>query len=860
MTNKNSRNGNQAERNIPRFLFFEDIVAELKLTLRILTKENIRFDYQSTDTEFEFKKLVVEFEPDLIIADFNLPNFNGMEALEWVQKEAPEIPFIFVTGSMGEERAVETLKQGASDFVLKGNLIRLPMVIKRALKEIEERKQKISAQKAFLTSEARYQQLIDNAPVGICELSFKGQVTTINRRGAEIFGTEKKNIHIKDIFDQKDLSQYKNWLKEKPNGKSFNGVFHAQDGKKLIDLTLIPHFNIETKVKTLIGVSQDITHRAKMESELQEKNALLESIFNAIPDVIYLKDKEGRYLMVNKSFEKISNLKAKDILNKKDKDLIEKTLADESEKADKKVLKSQALVTTMQTLTDHKGEVLIFDNHKSPIFDSVNKVVGIVGISRDVTESIHSQEKLKHSEAMLLEAENVANMGSWEFYVSLEKLFYSLGAAKMLGIQLSERTLKYKSFLKLCHPEDRLKIGEAFRSAVLDGESFQIEHRILQSDGSILWFQTKGKPSQNDRGNIDKIVGTVQDVTEQKRSHEKLEKSQLLLKEAQSMAQMGSFDWNITQNILNCSEEFNSILQFGQSDLWLTFDHYLERIHPSDRELSRKKIFDALATAETYDIEHRILLPNHSVKTVRAIGRFKTDSQNQVENLFGTIQDISKKKEAENALLEGQELERARIAREIHDGIGQLLAATNFNLAALDGMPELEVEQQLEKIHKTLEMTMDEARRITKNLSTKILDELGLEKAIYELCNEAQAISGISFKATYQLEKDDLGEKARVTVYRIIQESVNNMTKYSEASTASVKLAKKPNHILLYISDDGKGFDTKDPNYKSGHGLTNLKERTKTLHGFIDINSKPNNGTTIQVRIPFENKNNYDKN
>ena len=113
---------------------------------------------------------------------------------------------------------------------------------------------------------------------------------------------------------------------------------------------------------------------------------------------------------------------------------------------------------------------------------------------------------------------------------------------------------------------------------------------------SILWFQLKGKPFQNEQGTIEKIVGTVQDITEQKRNQERLEKGKELLKEAQSMAHMGSFDWNISQNVLRCSEEFSQILQIGQEDIWLTFDNYLERIHPLDRELTRKKIFDAISS------------------------------------------------------------------------------------------------------------------------------------------------------------------------------------------------------------------------------------------------------------------------
>ncbi|MEO9967833.1 MAG: PAS domain S-box protein [Reichenbachiella sp.] len=841
------------EEVISRFLILEDEKDDLKLTLRSIEKDKIQFTYRAVDSRKGFVKELKEFDPHIIIADYNLPDYSGMQALKWASEKRPDIPFIFVTGSLGEENAVETLKQGASDFVLKGNLIRLPMTIRRALTEAESHKEKILAQKAFLTAESRYQQLIENVPVGICELDLKGHITSINKQASNIFGFKKNNTKLSELLDEYDSDQLNTWLKSKINGTAFNGAFHSRSRQKLIDLTLIPHIDMVTGSKRLIGVSQDITNRSKMEQELRDKNTLMEGLLEAIPDSVFLKDKKLKYLMVNKSFLKATGKKLNEVLNKKDEDFIEIEMANKYKKADEEVISSGELVTTMHSHRNDNNETLFFDTHKNPILDGKKQVIGIVGVSRNVTASIKAQEKMKQSESMLLEAENVANMGSWEFRITDENIICSIGAAQMLNVQLSDRTLKYKSFLKFCHSLDRPAVISGFKRAILDGESFMVDHRIIQGDGSILWFQTKGKPYQNQSGNIDKIVGTVQDVTEQKRNQEKLEKSKMLLKEAQSIANVGSFDWDITQNILRSSEVFTQILQIGHNDIWLTFENYLERIHPLDRELTRKKIYDALSTATTYDVEHRILLPDKSVKTVRAIGKFKTDNQGQPESLFGTIQDVSDKKKAETALLEGQEIERARIAREVHDGIGQLLAATKFNLSALDGMPEEVKEKHIDKIHNTLEMTIDEARRITRNLSTKVLEELGFERAAQELCTEASELKAISFDIKIEANEEDISEKMKTTIYRILQESVNNMVKYSEAKNASIELVKKENHLHLAIADDGKGFDIADPKHRKGNGLSNLDQRAKSLHGYLDIQSSPGKGTVIQVKIPFEN-------
>lgn len=836
----------------PKFLILEDEEYDLKLTIRALKKDNIDFEHKVVENKTAFRKELKSYNPDLIIADYNLPTMTGMDALKIVNKEASHIPFIFVTGSLGEERAVETVKQGASDFVLKGNLIRLPMVIRRALKEIDDRQEKIIAQTAFLTAEARYKQLIENAPVGICELDLKGQITSINKQGSAILGVTRKKQKLNSLLNRKDSTMFDKWLKTKVNGKAFQGNVRTKDGKKLIDLTLIPHYDIKSGTKRLIGVSQDVTHRVKMESELREKNAVLEGLLEAIPDIVYLKDNKFRYVMVNKSFENVFDIKREDVLNKRDEDFMDEKMSTGYRTTDREVLRTQGLVTAMQTYFNKNDEKFVFDSHKTPILDEKKKVVGIVGVSRDVTASIEAQEKLKRSESLLLEAETVANIGSWEFHVSLGKIFCSSGASNLLGARMTDNQIEYKAFLRACHQDDRSKVIQAFKNAILDGEPFEIEHRVIHGNNTILWLHTKGKPNQSAQDNIEKIVGTIQDISEQKRNQEKLEKSQRLLKEAQSIANIGSFDWNITQNILQCSEEFYKILEISDDEFWLTFDNYLEKIHPADRELTRKEIFDALLAVESYDVEHRILLSDQSVKTVRAIGRFKADKQNQPERLLGTIQDVTEKKKAQNALLEGQELERARIAREVHDGIGQLLAATKFNLAALDGMPEDEKERHIEKIHSTLESTIDEARRITRNLSTKVLEELGLENALHELCTDAEELTGADFGLKYEIQEEYISDKAQTTIYRMVQESINNIVKYAKPKSASVSLIREESYLHLTIADDGKGFDQTSPQHKKGNGLSNLNQRTKSLHGYLNISSSPGKGTTIQIKIPFE--------
>lgn len=842
--------------NAARFLMLEDVQEEHKLILRALQKDGMNFTYHKVDNKKDFLAGIKEFKPDLVIADYNLPSFTGMEALGICKKKIPNTPFIFVTGTLGEEGAVETLKQGAADFVLKSNLSRLPMAVKRALREVEEREQKIQAQKAYAQSELRYQNLLENVPVGICEMTINGDIISVNKKSAELFGYDQEpetKHNLTNFIRKKNREPLEAWLDGGVNGKAFIGNFQSCSKDRLLGLTLIPHFD-KNGEKKLIGISEDITEKARSENLIKEKNMLLESLIEAMPDAVYLKDKEQKYVMVNKAFESMFDINSDDVIGKTDTEIIPEGLAKQAEKTDKQVIKLKKLIISAQNFTKQNGDTIIFDTRKNPIFDKKKKVVGIVGVSRDVTFEKLAEDKLKLSEATLLEAERVANIGSWELLPLNGTVQCSHEAARILGTHFSSNSIDYNTLLRSVHRDEKQGVAGAFRNAIMDGEPFVIDHRVIQVDGSVKWVQSKGRPFQNEKGDIEKIVGTIQDITKQKRNEQRLEKNRELLKEAQSIAHLGSFDWNIAENILNCSDEFYNIFQIDQKVFWPTFENYLERIHPYDRELTRKQIFESLTKAETYDIEHRVLLPDNTIKNVRTIGRFKTDDQNQPERLLGTIQDVSDRKKEGDALLAGQELERRRIAMEIHDGIGQMLAATKFNLAALEGMPPEEVEQQLEGIHKILEHTIDEARRITKNLSAKVLQELGLEKAITELCNQAIGIRKFDLKFTCKIDSTQVQPSVETTIYRITQEAINNMVKYSEAKKGSVELYNEENYFVLNIIDDGKGFDTNDPKFKAGNGLTNMKQRAKSLHGYVNMISSVGKGTSILIKIPLETK------
>lgn len=232
----------------------------------------------------------------------------------------------------------------------------------------------------------------------------------------------------------------------------------------------------------------------------------------------------------------------------------------------------------------------------------------------------------------------------------------------------------------------------------------------------------------------------------------------------------------------------------------------------------------------------------------------------------GTVEDISVRKRAEAALrkmrkdiIETQEAERRRIARELHDDVCQRLSAMKFHLGALEnsiGKANTAILPKLLMIKQQVDMNIAEVRRISLHLRPTALDDLGLIKALRQLCSEFEKIHNltISLRAVNSLSAL-CDARMGIALYRIVQEGLSNISKHAQATKALVKLSHRQNRLTLDIEDNGKGFileKIKAPR-AAGHqlGLLNMKERSELLGGTFRVESARQRGTKIHVEIPL---------
>ncbi|MDB4443773.1 GAF domain-containing protein [bacterium] len=212
--------------------------------------------------------------------------------------------------------------------------------------------------------------------------------------------------------------------------------------------------------------------------------------------------------------------------------------------------------------------------------------------------------------------------------------------------------------------------------------------------------------------------------------------------------------------------------------------------------------------------------------------------------------------------LSAQEEERKRIARELHDGIGQSLSAIKFRvehaLQKIGGEKTTEVSESLDPVVPTVQKAVEEVRRISRNLRPSILDDLGLLATISWFCREFQSIfSQIRIEKQIDIQEDDVPDFLKIVIFRILQEALNNIAKHSQANLVRLPLRKTDTNVELTIYDDGIGFNLEnvlsEDQAEKGLGLASMKERTQLSGGSFSIESTKGKGTTIRAKWPVIN-------
>lgn len=245
--------------------------------------------------------------------------------------------------------------------------------------------------------------------------------------------------------------------------------------------------------------------------------------------------------------------------------------------------------------------------------------------------------------------------------------------------------------------------------------------------------------------------------------------------------------------------------------------------------------------------------------------RLQNNSGNEIGDLTNSFNIMAAKLEEKTlelegerakrlrSVLDGQELERQRLSRELHDGLGQRIIALKLKLENVNASEQCDTMGMLREIKVNFDETIDEIRRMSNNLMPAVLHEFGLPTALRNLLDGLSDHSQIKGSFTVEGKYDDLDKITKTYLYRIAQEGINNAVKHADASHVLLKIERSAATIRLIIEDDGRGFDPRKMHACDGNGLFNMRERTELLNGQIVIKARPGKGTVIRVVINENN-------
>ena len=229
------------------------------------------------------------------------------------------------------------------------------------------------------------------------------------------------------------------------------------------------------------------------------------------------------------------------------------------------------------------------------------------------------------------------------------------------------------------------------------------------------------------------------------------------------------------------------------------------------------------------------------------------------KGMIVTIADVTRIKKSEilvlNSMIEGQELERKRLSREIHDGIGPLLSTLKMNLNSIEGDVASVTKKTgsiFENAYQLIDQVSDDLRSISHNLTPKVLIDFGLKEALEALKSKMNFSKNMKLAVFFTDVPNRLGQVYELGLYRICQELINNTLKHARAKKSSLQLIHSHDMLRIIYEDDGVGFSFENVN--RGLGLANIENRIKALGGELIVDSMPGKGMTATIEIPMKTK------
>jgi len=877
-----------------RVLIVEDSEEDTLLIVRELKRGGFETIHERVETAEGMKVALSAKTWDLILADYSMPHFSGLEALKLSKESELDLPFIIVSGSIGEDVAVEAMKSGAHDYLMKNNLTRLIPAIQQELREAEVRRKLKHSEKALQEAEKRYRQVVENATEIIYAVDEKGNFTYGNPAGLKVTGYSLEELRklnfadlvlpehrerVKDIYSNQFRQRIPATYVEFPFiGKAGEIIWFGQNSALVMEGDKIVGFHM---------IARDITERKRAEEALRASEERYRSLFeNMLDGYAYCKMlfEQGRphdfiYLDVNPAFETLTGLK--NAAGKKVSELIPG------------IRESNPEVFEIYGRVALTGKGERFETYVPPlgIWFSVSVFSPardyFVAVFDNITERKRAEEALRESEQRYRNL--VENAADVIFTLAPDGTITSVNPAFETITGWSGAEWLHKQFAPMLHPDDLSQGLELFQH-VLKGERIAPSQlRTLTKSGDYLVAEFTVAP-QIQNGSVIGILGIGRDITEHKKAEEALKKSEEKFKELYDDAPIGYFEYNTDGYITSVNRTELEMLGYSLEEMigrppWKFI---------VEEDIARQQILAKLAGTmpPVRGFERTYRRKDGTTFPAIVEDRLIPDSGGKIKGIRATIQDITERKRAEeekvalvDQLRQSQKMEAiGRLAGGVaHDFNNLLTVIKGYCQLSLAEMKEsTPLKDTLEVINKAAEKAAGLTRQLLafgrrQIMEVKILDLntllQNLDKMLRRLISEDIELVTLLGEDLGRV-KTDPGQIEQV----VINLAVNAKDAMSKGGkliieTANVELdesyarahvAVTPGrYVMIAVSDTGTGmapevrdrvfepfFTTKGKGKGTGLGLSTVYGIVKQSGGNIWVYSEPGQGTTLKIYLP----------
>jgi PAS domain S-box-containing protein len=641
-----------------RILSVEDDPKDTELIQSLLETEGIVCEITRVDTEGALLASLEQGGIDLILADYSLPSFDGISALKFALKACPDVPFLFVSGTLGEEVAIEALKIGATDYVLKTSLSRLVPSVLRALREAAQRAEGKRAEEALRQSEvylAEAQRLSRTGSFGwrpsTGEILWSEETFRIFQYDLATKPTVElvlQRVHPDDAALVKQTIE-----RASQDGKDFEHEYRLVMPDSSVKYVHVRAHALSDGSDGLefVGAVMDTTENKRVEKELRRSEESLLEAQKISRTGSWRHDVASGAVTVSPEIYRIHDIKSDDDASSTEFFFARfhpedrQRVVDLFERAETE--KTEFQVHYRIVLAD--GTIKHLHTIGHPILNESGDLVEFVGTAMDVTAAKQTEETLRESEAYLEEAQRLSHTGSWAWAPATGEIRYcSEECYRLMGFDPQGGPPRFETFFNRIHPDDQPRIAKTLERARRERAEFEMEDRIIYPGGEIRDVHVVGHPVLSPSGDLVEFVGTLMDVTERKRAEQATRLLAAVVESSHDAIVSKSLDGKITSWNTGAEQLFGYAAEeaVGQN---------ITLIIPPDRRDEERAIVERLTRGERVDLFETVRMRKDGslLDVVLTISPMK-DAAGRIVGASSLARDITERKRAEEVLRQAQ--------------------------------------------------------------------------------------------------------------------------------------------------------------------------------------------------------------